>query len=143
MWALCVHVREYKPMTEYELSALILGVSENFTPIVQFWVSISFAVVVATFITSNRFNLNIIRLMAFLYILSSMYLAGIYISEAFKVSYYFQQLQSGGFETNHLRNPASLTSLALCALLFIGGLAGTLYFMYSSAKNSRESDDLT
>lgn len=130
-------------MTEYELNALILAAKESFTPIVQFWVSISFAVVVAAFVTSNRFNLNIIRLMAFLYILSSMYLAGVYISEAFIVSYYFQQLQSAGFETSHLNNPASLMSLSLCALLFTGGLAGTLYFMYSSAKHSRESDGLT
>ena len=112
---------------------------ESFTPLVQFWVSISFATVVATFFTISRLNRSIVRLMAYLYFLSSLYLAGVYVSQAVKVSYYLEQLEISGFSVQHHESLSSYAAIALAALVFLSGTVGTLFYMYRSLNEENEA----
>ncbi len=126
-------------MTEYEINSLILLTQESFTPLVQFWVSISFATVVATFFTVGRMNKRIIYLMAYLYFLSSLYLAGVYVNQALKVAYYFSQLKMAGYPVEQYSNNSSYVVITLAALVFLSGTVGTLFYMYKSLNDAYEA----
>ena len=130
-------------MTEYQLNELLLLSTDSYGGVLEFWISVSFAVVVASFLTSDRLNRKVIRLMTFLYILSSMFLASLYISTAVRTNHYYQQLVSAGFDTSHFDHPVNFLTLSLILLLFIGGTCGTVYYMYTCVKNAGASNGAT
>jgi len=116
-------------MTEYELNALILLPAETSGRMLEFWVSVSFAVVVASFIISKQVNVIIFRIMGFLYLLSSLFMASIYIGSALRANHYFEQLVVLGVDISHFDNPISRFSMLMAVTLFIGGTTTTLYYM--------------
>lgn len=111
-------------MTEYELNTLLLATTEGYTGYLEFWVSISFAVVVASFFTSKQLNRKVIGLMIFLYILSSLFLASLYIATAVKSDHYYQKMFSAGFNLSHFDHPVNFITITLVFLLFVGGRLG-------------------
>ena len=130
-------------MTEYQLNELLILSTEAYGGVLEFWISISFAVVVASFLTSDKLNRKVIRLMTFLYILSSMFLASLYISTAVRTNHYYQLLVSSGFDTSHFDHPVNFLTLFLVLLLFLGGTSGTVYYMYTCVKKSGASNVAT
>ena len=124
-------------MTEYELNTLIILSAEKSGDILEFWVSISFAVVVASFFISKQINLKIFKIMGLLYFLSSIFMAAIYVGAALRANYYFSQLMAQGMERGHFDNPVNLVTLLFAFLLFFGGTSATLYYMKYCASQSR------
>jgi len=123
-------------MTEYEINELMLAVQGSFTPLVQFWVSISFATVVAAFFTANRLNKSIIRLMAFLYVLTSLFVASVYFNYAVKLRHYYKLAKEAGFNIEHYSNFSSNAAAILVGIVFICGTIGTLFYLYKSERDS-------
>jgi len=130
-------------MTEYELNELLLTTADKFSGIVEFWVSISFAVVVACFFISGKVNRKVLKLMGFLYVLSSLFLATLYVAFAIRANHYYELMVSSGYEVAHFSNPASLTTLVLVSILFIGGTFSTVYYMYSCINGGSIRHDAT
>ena len=130
-------------MTEYELNALIILSAEKSGEILEFWVSISFAVVVASFFISKQINLKIFKIMGFLYLLSSVFMAAIYVGAALRANYYFSQLVVQGLEKGHFDNPVNYVTLLFAFLLFFGGTCGTLYYMKYCANDKRFEGEST
>ena len=130
-------------MTEYELNELYLMSTDAYGSVLEFWVSISFAVVVASFFTSSKLNTSIIRLMAFLYILSSMFLASLYITTSIRTYHYYREMAAAGFATWHLDHPVNFVTLGLVLLLFLGGTIGTVYYMYTCVSEKESGNEST
>ena len=130
-------------MTEYELNALLLATTEKFGGVLEFWVSISFAVVIASFFASTQLNQKVVRLMTFLYILSSMFLASLYIGSAVRSNHYYQEMVSAGFDVSHFATPINFITLFLIFLLFVGGSCGTVYYMHTCVSGSEVQRDAT
>ena len=130
-------------MTEYELNTLIMLASERCGNMIEFWVSVSFAVVVASFFISKQINVKIFKIMGFLYLLSSLFLASIYIGAALLASYYFDQLVNLGFDTNHFQNPVSIASVLMATLLFSGGTCAVIYYINFCAGGTINDDKST
>jgi hypothetical protein len=142
-WALCGTSTVEQGMTEYELNTLLLATTEGYGGVLEFWVSISFAVVVASFFTSKQLNRNVIGLMTFLYMLSSLFLASLYIATALKSSHYYQIMSSAGFDVSHFDHPVNFITLSLIFLLFIGGTFGTVFYMRTCVRDSGVQSDAT
>lgn len=123
-------------MTEYELNTLIILSGETSGGMIEFWVSVSFAVVVASFFISKQVNVKIFQIMRFLYLLSSLFMASIYIGSAIRASYYFNHLVSLGVDVSHIDNPVSITSVLMAATLFLGGTIATMYYINYCAQSS-------
>jgi hypothetical protein len=130
-------------MTEYELNALLLESTEAFSGVLEFWVSISFAVVVASFFTSKQLNRKVIRLMTFLYILSSMFLASLYMAAAVRTSHYYQAMNSAGYDASHFDNPMNYITLFLMLVLYVGGTCGTVFYLRACVRNPEMQSDAT
>ena len=124
-------------MSEYELNELIILSGDVCGRVVEFWVSISIAVVIASFFTANRLNLTLIRILGFLYVLSSAFLGSLYFQSALRASHYFQQLDEAGYQTGHFSNPVIWITMIFGSGLFIGGVCGTVFFMFSLVRNSQ------
>ena len=126
-------------MTEYELNALLIMTAEKAGEILEFWVSVSFAVVVASFFISKQINLQIFRIMGLLYFLSSIFMGSIYVGASLRANYYFSQLDTLGFETSHFDSPVNYVTLVFAFILFFGGMGATLYYLkHCAAKGAHE-----
>lgn len=130
-------------MTEYELNTLIMLAAEKSGDVMEFWVSVSFAVVVASFFISKKLNVKIFKIMGFLYALSSIFMASIYVGSALRANHYFEQLLKLGFDASHFDNLAGFTTIVMAPLLFFGGTGGTLYYMAFCAKATIADDGST
>jgi hypothetical protein len=130
-------------MTEYELNTLLLATTEGYSSVLEFWVSVSFAVVVASFFTSKQLNRKVIGLMTFLYILSSLFLASLYIATAVKSNHYYQKMFSAGFDVSHFDHPVNFITISLIFLLFVGGTFGTVYYMRTCISDPEVQSDAT
>ena len=128
-------------MTEYEMNSLLLESTASYGGVLEFWVSISFAVVVASFFTSKQLNRKVIRLMTFLYILSSLFLASLYISTAIRTNHYYQDMISAGFDVSHFDHPVNFITLFLIFLLFVGGSCGTVYYLHTCVSDREGKRD--
>lgn len=128
-------------MTEYELNALIILSAEKCGEILEFWVSVSFAVVVASFFIAKEVNFRIFRIIGILYVLSSLFMASIYIGSSLRAAHYFNMLVEAGADVSHFDNPVSNSTILMAALLFFGGMAATLYYVrFCSVKTWSDSE---
>jgi hypothetical protein len=143
--ALCVAISAGPniDMTEYELNTLIMLAAEKSGDVMEFWVSVSFAVVVASFFISKKMNVKIFKIMGFLYALSSLFLGSIYVGSALRANHYFDQLVNLGVDASHFSNPAGFTTIFMAPLLFFGGTGATLYYMSYCAKITIADDENT
>ena len=117
-------------MTEYELNALIILSAETCGEVLEFWVSISFAVVVASFFIAKEVKFKIFRIIGILYVLSSLFMASIYIGSSLRAAHYFNLLFETGADVSHFDNAFSSSTILMASLLFFGGMAATLFYMH-------------
>jgi len=103
----------------------------------QFWVSITFAVIVAVHFVGNRLGRQMYLLMSGLYALVSVVSLARYIGASIQVTHYIEVLRAEG------EWPVPLTVSAVAGfgtgLLLICGSIGTLYFMYSIRRSGERS----
>ena len=102
--------------------------------ILQIWITLTFAVIVATYVAGKRFDRQVCLLVSGLYALASLVLFARFGSAAFQAFYYKGLLVTRGFEPWPVPNFISvLIGVGTSTLLFAGTI-GTLWFVRSTWK---------
>jgi hypothetical protein len=115
----------------YSTLYAVLGLTDS---IFQIWITLTFAVLVATYVAERRFSHGMYRLVSSLYALASGILLVRFASAAFQAFYYKNLLVMRGFEPWPVPNFVSLIiGIGTIVLLFAGTLA-TLWFVRSTWK---------
>ncbi len=107
--------------------------------IFQIWITLTFAVLVATYVAERRFDRGMYRLVSCLYAFASLILFTRFGSAAYQAFHYKNLLAKRGFEPWPVPNMVSLViGIGTFVLLFSGTL-GTLWFVRGTwKKRARE-----
>ena len=102
--------------------------------IFQIWITLTFAVLIATYVAERRFDRRMYRLVSGLYAFASGILLVRFGSAAYQAFYYKNLLRAYGFEPWPVPNTVSLIiGIGTFVFLFSGTL-GTLWFVRSAWK---------
>jgi hypothetical protein len=102
--------------------------------IFQIWITLTFAVVVATYVAGQRFDRPVYLLVSSLYALASVVLFTRFASAAFQAFYYKRLLVTRGFEPWPVPNFVSVIIGGGTSVLLFAGTVGTLWFVRSTWK---------
>jgi hypothetical protein len=103
--------------------------------ILQIWLTLTFAVIVATYVAGKRFDRPVYLLVSSLYAFASIILFIRFGSAAFQAFYYKGLLVNRGFEPWPVPNFVSVVIGAGSLGLLFAGTIGTLWFVRSTWKN--------
>jgi hypothetical protein len=107
--------------------------------ILQIWLTLTFAVIVATYVAGKRFEKQVYLLVSGLYALASVVLFIRFGSAAFQAFYYKNLLIERGFEPWPVPNFVSILIGGGSFVLLFAGTIGTLWFVHSAWKNLEAS----
>ena len=113
--------------------------------ILQIWLTLTFAVIVSTYVASKRFDKPMYLLVSGLYALASAIQLLRFGSAAFQAFYYKDLLVTRGFEPWPVPNLVSVLIGVGSVLLIVAGTIGTLWFVrvtWKSVESSRHADSL-
>jgi len=116
-------------LTEYELSSLIFELFRDMDGHIQFWMQATFAVVVAVFFAGDRLSRGIRRGVASLYLVASALAAVRWILTLRRILSYRAQMVDDGFSDIPTDEPLVGVVTVLIALMFLGGVVATMYFL--------------
>ncbi len=116
-------------MSEYELHSLINDLFRDGDHIVDFWLSGTFAVIVARFIAGHRLSRRVVSIMTLLYLMSVAYTLSRFVLVATRSFEYRARLVSMGFEEFYTPQLGFVGGSISLILLFVGGTAATVYFL--------------
>ncbi len=102
--------------------------------IFQIWLTLTFAVLVASYVAERRFDWGMYRLVSVLYAFASGILLVRFASAAYQAFYYKNLLRTGGFEPWPVPNIVSLTIGIGTFVLLSSGTLGTLWFVRGTWK---------
>jgi hypothetical protein len=119
-----------------------LGLTDS---ILQIWITLTFAVIVSTYVAGKRFDRAVYLLVSGLYGLASLILFTRFASAAYQAFYYRDRLVTLGYEPWPVPNFVSVVIGGGTCLLLIAGTLGTLWFVRSTwlnveAARSRDQD---
>ena len=119
----------------YEALYAQLGAMDR---IVEFWIGITFAVIVATFFAGNKLTRLMYALVTTMYGIVSAYLALRYLNASGKFTELQSQLISAGewMPTGALNISVGFLSLAM----YVVGTLGTLYFLLQTYNQGKRSE---
>ena len=103
--------------------------------ILQIWLTLTFAVIVATYVAGERFDRPVYLLVSGLYAFASMVLFIRFGSAAFQAFYYKDLLVKRGFEPWPVPNIVSVLIGGGSLVLLFSGTIGTLWFVRSTWRN--------
>ena len=129
-------------MSEYELHSLINDLFRDGDHMVEFWLSGTFAVIVARFVAGHRLSRRVVSIMTLLYLLAATYtLSRIFLVGARSFEYR-ARLVSMGFEEFYTPQLGFVGGGVSLILLFVLGTTATVYFLLSreSATNGSGSE---
>lgn len=107
--------------------------------ILQIWLTLTFAVIVATYVAGKRFERPVYLLVSGLYLLASVVLLIRFGSAAFQAFYYKDLLIKRGFEPWPVPNFVSVLIGGGSVVLLFAGTIGTLWFVRSTWKKLEAS----
>jgi small-conductance mechanosensitive channel len=102
--------------------------------IFQIWLTLTFAVVVATYVAERRFDRGLYRLVSCLYAFASAILFTRFASAAYQAFHYKNLLRARGFDPWPVPNIVSLVIGVGTFVLLFAGTLGTLWFVRSTWK---------
>ena len=102
--------------------------------IFQIWITLTFAVLVATYVAERRIDRGMYRLVSGLYALASAVLVTRFGSAAFQAFYYKNLLVKRGFEPWPVPNIVSLIIGIGTLVLLVLGTISTLWFVRSTLR---------
>ena len=111
--------------------------------ILQIWLTLTFAVIVSTYVASKRFDKPMYLLVSGLYALASAIQLLRFGSAAFQAFYYKDLLVTRGFEPWPVPNLVSVLIGVGSVLLIVAGTIGTLWFVrvtWKSVEALRNAD---
>ncbi len=121
----------------YETLYGVLGLTDS---ILQIWITLTFAVIVSTYVAGNRFNRNVYWLVVGLYSLASMILFTRFVSAAGQAFYYKNLLIERGFGPWPVPNIVSVIIGVGTSVLLVAGTIATLWFMRTVRKDIQASE---
>ena len=102
--------------------------------IFQIWITLTFAVLIATYVAERRFDHALYRLVSALYAFASGILFVRFASAAYQAFHYKNLLRTRGFEPWPVPNIVSLIIGIGTFVFLLSGTVGTLWFVRSAWK---------
>ena len=123
-------------MTEFELGSLISEASLYSSGIFEFWLTLSFAAVVAATFAVEKLHRNYMRLLIVGYLLASIFflLTRIYIAS--QILDLMQQLDAAGYDSSRFDSTLGLVVAAYAPILHILGTIGVVIYMFKANRAS-------
>ena len=121
----------------YETLYAALGLTDS---ILQIWITLTFAVIVSTYVAGGRFNQNVYWLVSGLYSLASIVLFTRFVSAAGQAFYFKNLLVERGFEPWPVPNFVSVIIGVGTSILLVAGTVGTLWFVRTVRKGIAASE---
>ena len=100
--------------------------------ILQIWITLTFAVIVSTYVAGKRFDRYVYGLVSALYGFASFVLLTRFVSAAYQAFYYKDLLAAKNFEPWPVPNFVSVIIGAGTFILIVAGTLGTLWFVRST-----------
>jgi hypothetical protein len=122
------------PMSQemiYSALYAALGLTDN---ILQIWLTLTFAVIVSTYVAGKRFDRPIYLLVSSLYAFASAVQLIRFCSAAFQAFYFANLLLSRGFEPWPVPHTVSIIIAIGSVTLLVAGTIGTLWFVRATWK---------
>lgn len=109
--------------------------------IFQIWITLTFAVLIATYVAERRFDPALYRLVSALYTFASGILFVRFASAAYQAFYYKNLLSTRGFEPWPVPNIVSLIIGIGTFVFLLSGTVGTLWFVHSAWRKGAHQGD--
>ena len=119
--------------TVAELLELILMSESSIDIQAQFWITVTFATIVASYAARESLSNKLRALVSTLYLIATVVFASRWYYEVLDILIYEEMLRELGYENN----TPILTGISRIALMLVGTVS-TIYFIYFG---KRESDD--
>ncbi len=116
-------------MSEYELHVLITDHLRDMHGMVEFWVSATFAVLVARFVAGERLTRGVLRVMAVLYVMATLLSFTRYFLLANRVRICQDELVRAGMSPFEQPQPLFGAMVLLVLGLYAVGTAAAVYFL--------------
>jgi hypothetical protein len=130
-----------QPMSQESIYSTLYAALALTDSIFQIWITLTFAVLVATYVSERRFDRPMYRLVSSLYALGSAVLFTRFASAAYQAFHYKNLLVTRGFEPWPVPNFISVViGVGSLGLLFAGTI-GTLWFVRSTWKKGQAKGD--
>lgn len=127
-------------MTEYELSYLISESISYMGDVFEFWLTFSFAAIVATSYASDKLNVSYVKLMCLGYLSTSAFLLLARINSIAQISDLLSKMEQAGYDTSRFESGISVTTGMLGLALYILGSCGILFYMVKTYKGMSKVD---
>lgn len=127
-------------MTEYELHQMIAQSIDTLHSLNEFWLTISFAVVVAVTYAPKVLTRVYTAILFYGYLAAATSFILARFNVAYVVTKYVQQLQGAGYDTPPHANPIALVSTVGIYLIMVVGTIAILYYIKKTTKNSGHSN---
>jgi hypothetical protein len=116
-------------MSESDLTNFLYLSGEQAANSFQFWLSASFALVMASYFGGGKLNGLVFKLLAIVYLLASVTFASYWISASVQWVEYESRMAQQGYETAHLNNIYGWLGGAGMISTFVIGTIGVLYYL--------------
>ena len=117
-------------MTEYEIGSLLSETFDHSSGIFEYWMTLSFAAVVAAAFAAEKLHRNYIKLLAFGYLLASLFLFLVRIYSSLQAIDLLEKLEAGGHDTTRFDNYFGMFVGVYAQVLHIIGTFGVLVYMF-------------
>ena len=117
-----------------DLTEMVLMVSNAQDDQFQYWLSISFAVIVASFIAKEKITERLSIIVIIIYLLATLLLLVKYMDLGQLGFIYLNELNSRGIEWGVSKRLHSI----LRVIIYIFGTSTTCWFLYSNAKTNKK-----
>ena len=116
-----------------ELVEIFLLSQENADAQFQYWLSVSFAAIVASSAAGSRINTNIRHLLAALYLLAACVFVIKFLGAQSAIGMYYEEMTVRGLNNTNNLLPPIATNLMIWfrRILFLGGSITTVWFLYN------------
>ena len=116
-----------------ELMNLVLAREQNIDIQVQFWLTTSFATIIAAFAGREHLSQKLRHIVATLYLLATLTFVSRWYYDAVAILSYISQI------SELVETSPPIVTIVSRALLIICGTLGTIYFIYFSANGNGEA----
>ena len=121
-----------QPMPQELIYSALYAALELTDSVLQIWITLTFAVIVSTYVAGTRFDRLVYRLVSGLYGLASIVLLTRFTSAAIQAFHYKNLLVARGYEPWPVPNLVSLIIGGGTFVLIFVGTLGTLWFVRST-----------
>lgn len=116
-------------MSEYELTSLIYELFRDMDSQIEFWLQATFAVVVAVYFAGHRLSVGLRRFIAVMYVAASLQAGLRWVLFLRRSIEHRNALELMGASDIPTTWSLVVAVTALLAIIFVGGVGGTVYFL--------------